>query len=75
MLPDALLTQLRHEARRRDTSIAEVVRQAVERELAEPKGHRKLSFVAIGKSGIPDGAERVDEIVGRAILEEHDQRN
>ena len=73
MLPDDLLARLRHEAKRRGTSVAEVVRTAVERELAEPP-RRELSIVAIGSSGIPDLSKRVDELLGEVFEERHQQR-
>lgn len=73
MLPDDLLTRLRHEAKRRGTSVAQVVRTAVERELAAPK-RRELSIFAIGSSGMPDLSERVDELLGEVFEERHRQR-
>lgn len=73
MLPDDLLARLRHEAKRRGTSVAEVVRVAVERELAQPK-RRELSIIGIGSSGEPDGSARVDEILGEIYEERHRRR-
>jgi len=71
MLPNDLLARLRHEAKRRGVSVAEVVRAAVERELAQPK-RRELSIIGIGSSGMPDGSERVDELLAE-VYEERDR--
>jgi len=70
MLPEEVLVRLRHESRRRGSSVAEVVREAVERHLAQPEdgdGERRLSFFAIGKGEPPDASDRVDEFVGDAV--------
>ena len=67
MLPDDLAARLRYEAKRRGESTAALVREAVEQYLPRDTGRRTLSFFALGKSGIADGSERVDEIVGDAI--------
>lgn len=73
MLPDDLLARLRHEAKRRGTSVAEVVRVAVERELTEPR-RRELSIFAIGSSGVRDLTERTDELLGEIYEERHRRR-
>ncbi len=67
MLPDELETRLRLEARRRDVSIAEIVREAVELHLPAPEAGQPLSFFAIGEGGPKDASERVDEYVARAV--------
>ncbi len=67
MLPEELEARLRHEARRRGVSIAQVVREAVERELPAPEAGRPLAFFAVGNGGPANASERVDEYVGRAI--------
>lgn len=66
MLPDEVLARVRHESRRRGTSVAEVVREAVERHLPEPVAGAPLAFFAVGE-GEPDGSERVDDYVADAI--------
>jgi ribbon-helix-helix CopG family protein len=73
MLPDDLLARLRHEARRRGTSVAEVVRGAVEREVEEPPGGRELSIFGIGASGRPGLSARVDDELGE-IFDARDRR-
>lgn len=67
MLPDDVLARLRNESRRRGTSVAEVVRDAVERHLPEPETGQPLSFFAMGKGGPSDASERVDEYVAGVV--------
>ena len=67
MLPEELEARLRLEARRRDVSIAEIVREAVELHLPAPEAGRPLAFFAIGEGGPADASERVDEYVARAV--------
>ncbi len=67
MLPDDVLARVRHESRRRGTSVAMVVREAVEKHLPEPVAGAPLSFFAIGEGGPEDASERVDEYVAGAI--------
>jgi len=76
MLPDATLARLRQESRRQGSSVAEIVRTAVERHLAEPEqpARRNLPFFAIGESGLTDGARNLDEHLGEIYLERERQR-
>jgi len=67
MLPDDLDDRLRLEARRRGTSIADVARDAIERQLPPAPEPGDLGFFAIGEGGPRDASERVDEHVGKAI--------
>ena len=67
MLPDDLDARLRFEARRLGVSVAEVVRDAVERHLPKRQPGKGLSFFGVGEGGPPDVSERVDEYVRRAI--------
>jgi hypothetical protein len=67
MLPDEVLTRLRHESRRRGVSIAEVVREAVELHVPEPESGRSLAFFGAGEGGPADASERVDEYVAGAV--------
>ena len=67
MLPDDLDERVRLEARRRGVPVAEVVRDALERELPPPRPGRRLSFFAVGEGGPEDASERVDEYVRRAL--------
>ena len=71
MLPDDVEARLRLEARRRGVPLAQIVREAVERELPAPESGRPLSFFGIGEGGPADASERVDEVVGRAVQRRH----
>ena len=68
MFPDNVDARLRREARRRGVPMAQIVREAVERELPAPEPGRALSFFAIGEGGPDDASEHVDEYVGPAVL-------
>jgi hypothetical protein len=71
MLPDDLDARLRHEARRRGVSIADVVRHAIEEQLPEPTPHGALSFFAIGPGGPADASRSVKDFVGPAVGRRH----
>lgn len=60
-LPDELDLRLRHEARRRRTTISEVTREAIAEHLGGAK--RDLSAAAAGRSGRTDVSERIEEIL------------
>ncbi len=75
MLPDDVLARLRHESRRRGTSVAEVVRDAVECHLPEPETGQPLAFFALGEGGPADASERVDEYVAAAIRKRSGRRS
>ena len=65
MLPDDLDSRLRLEARRRGVSIADVVREAVEKHL--PVVGEDLAFFSVGEGSPRNASERVDELVARAV--------
>jgi Ribbon-helix-helix protein, copG family len=67
MLPDDMDARLRLEARRRGSSIADVAREAIDRQLPHPAADGRLSFFSVGEGSPADVSERVDEFVGRAI--------
>lgn len=71
MIPDDLDARLRHEARRRGASIADVTRKALEAQLPPPADGGSLSFFAIGPGDPEDVSERVDEFAGQAIARTH----
>jgi hypothetical protein len=77
-LPDDLAVVLEREARRRQTSVSEVARQALIAHLGladAPK--RRLPFVGLGASGHTDTTERLDEILAEewpAAIERHRDR-
>jgi len=58
-LPDDLASRLRQEAQRRDVTVSELTRDALESYL----GKRRLGFEAAGRSGRHDIATRIDEIL------------
>ncbi len=62
-LPEDLDARLRHEAQRRNTTIAEITREAIEAHLGARSGHRKLRAAAVGASGHADISERIEEIL------------
>lgn len=66
MLPDDVDARLRLEARRRGVSVAQVARDAIERELP-PQPDGRLSFFAIGEGSPRDASERVDELVAKGV--------
>ena len=61
-LPDDLDARLRHEARRRGVTIADVTRAALEEHLGVRR-RRRLAAKAAGRSGHTDISERVEEII------------
>lgn len=67
MLPDDVDARVRLEARRRGVSVAQVVREAVERAVSVPEATRPLGFFAVGEGGPADASERVDDYVRRAV--------
>jgi hypothetical protein len=67
MLPDEIDARLRLEARRRGSSIAEVAREAIERQLPQPSADGHLSFFSVGDGSPADVSERIDEFVGQAL--------
>jgi predicted transcriptional regulator len=58
-LPDDLDARLRHEAARRNLTISELTREAIERHL----GGRRLLAAGAGRSGHADISERIEEIL------------
>ncbi len=65
-LPDDLASALAREARRRNRSASEITRDALARHLGlvadEP---RNLPFAALGRSGHPDTARMMEELLAR----------
>lgn len=66
MLPEDIDVRLRLEARRRGTSVAEVAREAIEKQLPPPPDGR-LSFFALGEGSPRDASERVEELVTKSV--------
>ena len=63
VVPDELNALLQQERRRRNVSLAEVVRTALEAYLLEPNTSRQLPFATLVRSGRRDISERVEEIL------------
>jgi Arc/MetJ-type ribon-helix-helix transcriptional regulator len=65
-LPDELGSAVRREARRRNTSVSEVIRQALAEklDLAGP-GPRTIPFAAVGRSGHRTTARDLEEILAK----------
>lgn len=64
-LDEQLLRSLAREARRRDTSVAAVVREAVAAYLAHPRGAAVPSVTGQFASGTTDTSERAHELLWR----------
>jgi hypothetical protein len=63
-LPEHLATLVEREARRRQLSLSAVVRQALEAHFGVGNGQpRRLPVANLGRSGQPDVAERIEEIL------------
>lgn len=62
-LPDDLATRLTREARRRDTSVSDIVRRAVESFLGASSERRELPFAALGRSGHRHTARDAENIL------------
>jgi plasmid stability protein len=67
MLPDEVDARLRREARRRGTSIAELAREAIARQLPPESEPDSLTFFAIGEGGPVEVSEHTEEYVAKAI--------
>ena len=59
-LPEELDARLRHEAQRRNITISELTREAIESHLGP---RRRLGAAAAGRSGRSDVSERIEEIL------------
>ena len=62
-IPAELDARLRHEAARRDITISELTREAIEHHL----GPRRLEAAAAGRSGCADISERIEEILSGEV--------
>ncbi|WP_236056940.1 CopG family transcriptional regulator [Mycobacterium sp. SM1] len=66
-IPDALDARLRHEAARRNMTISELSRKALETYLGADRGRRRLNAAAAGRSGRSDVSERIEEILAAEV--------
>jgi predicted transcriptional regulator len=70
-LPDDLDARLRHEARRRGSTVSELTREAIENLLGAPRGKRRLLAAGAGASGRADISERIEEILASEVHPSH----
>lgn len=66
-IPEALDARLRHEAERRQVTISEISREALEAYLDMQRGPRRLGAAAAGRSGRADISERIEEILAEEV--------
>lgn len=66
-IPDALDARLRHEAARRNVTISDVSREALEMYLGTTGSRRRLNAAAAGHSGRSDVSERIEEILAAEV--------
>ncbi len=66
-IADALDARLRHEAERRNLTISEVTREALEAYFGRPDGRRRLQAAGAGRSGRTDISERIEEILAAEV--------
>ena len=65
-LPDRVAAVLEREARRREVSISEVIRQALVAQLGlDSERPRRLPFAALGESGHPHTARNAETILAQ----------
>ena len=64
-IPEELDERLRHEARRRGSTISDVTRAALEAHLRS--GRRALRAAAAGHSGHADISERIEQIISAEL--------
>jgi predicted transcriptional regulator len=62
-LPEELDARLRHEAQRRQVTLSEITREAIEAHLGGPRPRRHLLAAGVGHSGFSDVSERIEEIL------------
>jgi predicted transcriptional regulator len=67
LLEDDLADQLDYERRRRNSSTAAIVREALTEYLAGGKSSKRLAFVGLGRSGKHDTARKADSILAREL--------
>ncbi|HYV15400.1 MAG TPA: CopG family transcriptional regulator [Conexibacter sp.] len=70
-LPDDLDARLRHEAKLRGTTIAEITRTALEAHLGATGSRRRLGAAAAGRSGRSDVSERIEDIIRSETAPSH----
>lgn len=72
-LPDDFASALRREARRRDTSVSAIAREALAERLGLNGAKREVSFGALGRSADGRSARESDRVLAE-IFEKRDRR-
>ncbi|HEV8635259.1 MAG TPA: CopG family transcriptional regulator [Chloroflexota bacterium] len=73
-LPDDVAWRLEREAKRREVSVSEVVRQVLSEHFDMLPGKpRALPFAALGASGRSDVSERIEEILAQEWTPDFDR--
>ncbi len=67
-LPEQLDARLRHEAARREITVSELTREAIEAHLGgQPTGRRRFLSAGAGHSGRDDISERIEELLRQEV--------
>lgn len=66
-ISDALDARLRHEAERRNATISEIGREALEIYFGQPRDRRTLGAAGAGRSGRTNISERIEEILAAEV--------
>ncbi len=66
-ITDALDARLRHEAERRNLTISEITREALDAYFSQSSGRRRLQAAGAGRSGRADISERIEEILAAEV--------
>jgi predicted transcriptional regulator len=66
-ISDALDARLRHEAERRNVTISEISREALEAYFDQSRGRRPLRAAGAGRSGRTDISERIEQILATEV--------
>lgn len=78
-IPDELDARLRHEAKRRETTISEITREALEAHLGGGRGSVRrpilMSLAGMGNSGVSDSASSLDKYLAEIYEERHARRS
>ncbi|HUF53421.1 MAG TPA: CopG family transcriptional regulator [Dehalococcoidia bacterium] len=72
-LPEELIAFLKREARRRDTSVSQIAREAIEERFTRKRGARRLGFIALGRSGFKTTAADMEELMMREWTPDRDR--
>ncbi|BBY05649.1 hypothetical protein MNVI_09670 [Mycobacterium noviomagense] len=66
-ISDALDARLRHEAERRNLTVSEITREALEAYFGQSGGRRHLQAARAGRSGRSDISERIEAILAAEV--------